>query len=254
MAAPGSFHAPISIGPLVDLDVWITATSPVVGCLLCGEVVGLSCTSLGVVSPLGLQVDLLCAVVDHVVSDDLPDDFSDVFLKGQLLKKGGDLVQLHVAHVVVPTGAGDGVLWLEHESDWGVVHDDDICHGSAKPGQVLDEGIVVEGAVLPEEFVGAESFWIQLGHQWLGILGQTGSENDQFVVLAHSLEEAGYTRPNKNIDLTYLALNLNRKDDVSIFNRLELRMHKGFIQVKHECLSSNIVLALRSYQPFFFHA
>jgi len=70
-------------------------------------------------------------------------------------------------------------------------------------------------------------------------------------VSAHSFEERLYTWSDQDIDLTNLSLDFNWKYNISVFNWLELGMNQGFIKVKNQSLSPNILLSLWADQPFF---
>lgn len=187
---------------------------------------------------MGLQVELQRAVIDLVVFDDSPNDLSYIFFVGQSLKKSGNPVQVCVGHIIIPTDARDGVFRLEHIGNGRVVHNDDVLHAPSKSGQVFHKSIVVERAVFSEKLVRTETFWIQLSHERFSILRKTCGEDHHFVVLTHSLKETGDSRSDQNVDLAYLAFDLNRQDDVSIFNWLELRVDKSLVQVEHQRLSS----------------
>lgn len=64
--------------------------------------------------------------------------------------------------------------------------------------------------MLTEKLVRAEFLWIQNLHQRLRVLGEGGREHNHLVVLAHSLEEVLHSWSYLDVNLTYLALNLDR--------------------------------------------
>ena len=105
------------------------------------------------------------------------------------LEKSIDSIQLCVARFVVPTNGRHGILRLEKVGHRRVVYNDYILHRSTKSCQIFHIRIIKERAVLTEQKVRAHLLWVQMCHQRLGILGQTGCEDDQFVYLVHALEE-----------------------------------------------------------------
>lgn len=202
---------------------------------------------LAIASLVGLgKVDLLVLVVQLVVLDDLSDHFSNVLFVCHLFENGGDSIQLHIRHVIVPGRARDGVLRLEEVSDWRVVHDDHISHWPSEPGQVLHKGVVEVGAVLSEQFVPAVALGVQLPHQRFGVFRKRSGKHDKFVVFGHPVQEFSYTRPHKDVDLADVALDFNGKDDVWVVDLFELGVDKGLIEVKDECLLANVRLSLRT--------
>lgn len=78
-------------------------------------------------------------------------DFSNIIFLVEPLEQYGDSLQFHIARLIIPTHGRDGILWLEKIGDGRVVHDDNVFHGAAQPGQVLDVGVVKVCAVLAEE-------------------------------------------------------------------------------------------------------
>ena len=118
-----------------------------------------------------LQVNLLSAVINLVVLDDLADDSTHVFLVCELFKDRCDPVQLGVTHVIIPTCARYGVLWLPQVCNWRVVHDDHVGHGAPEASEILHEGIVELCTMLTEELVLAEAIGVKLRNKRLSIFG-----------------------------------------------------------------------------------
>lgn len=107
----------------------------------------------------------------------------------ELFQNGCGSVKFIISHVIVPTDGWDSVFRLEHVGDWRVIQDYNVIHVSSEASQILNESVVVVGTVFTEQMVGTEAFWVKLGTQRLGILGQRGCEHNQFVVFTHSLQE-----------------------------------------------------------------
>lgn len=105
---------------------------------------------LRMVSLLRVEIDLLCLRVDLIVAYNLSDDLSHIFLISQSFQDKSCSWELSVCHVVVPRDAWHGVLWLEHVGNWRVIEDDNVLHVSSKSGEVLNEGVIHESAVLSE--------------------------------------------------------------------------------------------------------
>ena len=83
--------------------------------------------------------------------------------------------------------------------------------------------------MLSEQFVDAHVRWVELLHQWVSVLGETGSEYDEFIEFVHSLEELSDEGPHEHVDYANLAVDLDWERDVGIFNWLERRVHQRFI-------------------------
>jgi len=73
---------------------------------------------LGMVPLVRLKIDLLIFVVKCVVFEDLADDLTDIVLVSEFLAKSCNSIKLSISHVIVPTDARNGVLWLEHKCHW----------------------------------------------------------------------------------------------------------------------------------------
>lgn len=73
---------------------------------------------LGMVPLVRLKVDLLIFIVKCVVFEDLTDDLSNIVLVCKFLAKSCYSIKLSISHVIVPTDAGNSVLWLEHKCHW----------------------------------------------------------------------------------------------------------------------------------------
>lgn len=87
---------------------------------------------LRMVSFVRLKVYLLIFVVKCVVFEYLTDNLTDIVLVSEFLTKGCYSIKLGISHVIVPTDAGNSVLWLEHKCHWWVIHNNNICHRSSK--------------------------------------------------------------------------------------------------------------------------
>ena len=70
---------------------------------------------LRVASLVTAQIDLLVFVINLVVLNELFDDFANIVFICQLLQKGRNSIELYVTHIIVPTGARNGILGLEQE-------------------------------------------------------------------------------------------------------------------------------------------
>lgn len=97
-----------------------------------------------------------------------------------------------------------------------------------------------------EQLVAAVAVWVQLSAQWLGILRETCREHDHFEMLAHAVQELSDAGPHQNINLAHLAFNFNRKNNVRIFHRFELRMDQRLIEVEHERFAPDFRFSLRA--------
>lgn len=177
----------------------------------------------------GCQVDLLLPWINLVVCDDCPDDLADVFFTVESIKEERNSVQFGIAGVVVPRNSWHGILRLEQVGNGRVVDDDYILHGAAQPGQVLDKGVIEEGAVLTEQQVRTHLLWVEMLHQRLCILGKTGREDDQLVCLMHALEELSHEWAHQDVDWADLTIDFDWEHDVGILHRLERRVHEGFV-------------------------
>jgi len=102
--------------------------------------------------------------------------------------------------------------------------------------------------VFTEELVGAEVVRVELHHQWLGVLRETGREHNQLKVLLHALEELRDEGANQNVNCADLTFNFDWQGDVSVVDWLERRMHKSLVQIEHQRLHSLISLTLRAKQ------
>lgn len=180
-----------------------------------------------------LKVKLQSLVVNGVVFNDFSDDPAHVVFVGQLFEQVCNSIQVSVLHIVIPAYAGNRIFRLKHVSNWRVVHDDDVGHASAQACQIFYECVIEESAMLSEQLVGAETFGVELSNQGFCVLGQTGSKNNHFVVSAHALQETADARPHQNINLANLTFDFDRKNNISIFHWLELRVNESFIEIKH---------------------
>ena len=195
------------------------------------------------------KINLFLLLIDRIIFDHFPDDLADIGLICHFLEDRGNPRQFCVLHVVIPGDARNSILRLEQESNRRVVNDDYVGHRTAQPRQVLDKGIVEVRAMLAEEFVPAVTLWVQLLHQGLGVLRQTGGEHNQLVVLGHTVEELANARSDEDVNLTDLALDLDRQDDVWVLDLLELGVHQSLIKVEHKSFAADHLFRLRANQP-----
>ena len=99
-----------------------------------------------------------------------------------------------ILRIVIPTNDWQGILRLKHVGNRGIVHNNYILHGSTQSSQVLNEGIVDKGAVLSEEFIGAQLLGVKDSYKGVRILAKGCSKDNEFVVFVHSLEELSDSR------------------------------------------------------------
>ena len=90
-------------------------------------------------------------------------------------------------------------------------------------------GIVQHSAVLAEEPIRAEMLGVKSIQERICILGQTGREDHQFVVLAQSFQELLAAGPHVNVNDKLLALYADRKLDVILNLRVEATVDQRLI-------------------------
>ena len=209
---------------------------------------GAAVDPLRFVSPVlvlfGDHVELLLQGVYLVVLDNRLDDSSHIVLPIETFKNSRDTVQLSVVGVVEPGNGRNSILSLEKVSYRGVVNDDDVFHGAAQPRQILDEGVVVESAVLSEKQVGTHLLRVKVFHQRLSILRQTRSKDYKLVYFVHLFEELGDKGPHKNVDWLDFTIDFYRQNDISVLDRLKRRVHQSFVEVKHQGFTTGLRCSL----------
>ena len=97
------------------------------------------------------QIQLFLSRVNLIVCYDSANNFPDVFLEGHALQEIGYALELSVRRIVIPRHGWNGIFWLEKVSYWRIVNNDDVFHGSSKPGQILHIGVIEECTVLSEQ-------------------------------------------------------------------------------------------------------
>ena len=187
--------------------------------------------------------DLFCKVkVDGIVFNESLDRISAVVYLRELDEERNQVEQLTVLWIIIPRDNGHGLLWLEHVGRRRVVKNHAVFGSPAQLGHVLGEHTVDIGAVLSEQPHGTVSVCIHLVHQGLSVLGKTCSENDQFVVLSHDLEEVFNSWPLLYEDIADGAFDVDRDDKVRVLDLIELTVHQSFIQIQHQ--------GLHTFTPF----
>jgi len=172
--------------------------------------------------------------VPLVVVAGLHNDGSDVVDLGQQLQARDKAHQFSVVGVVIPTKDWKSVFRLELVGVRRVVDDDDVLHATTHPRHILDEESVEKSAMFTEQPLGCDSARVQDVHQGDSILGETRSEDDYFVILAHLLDEFATARSHLDVDLASTPLNIDWKDDVRLFSRRERGMDQGIVNVKDQ--------------------
>ena len=90
--------------------------------------------------------------------------------------------------------------------------------------------------MLTEEALSAESIGIHLIHEWIGVFGQTRREYNYLVVLSHHSKEIVDARSLLHKNLTNVAIDVHRDDEVGVLDLIKLAVHKRLIEIEHERL------------------
>jgi hypothetical protein len=125
------------------------------------------------------------------------------------LQGGKESHEFIVLRVVIPRRAGQPILRLELITVRRVVNNDNIFQGPASPLHILDELPSIECAVLSKKALGSDAFRIKNIHEGISILGQRGSENNYFPVLANFLYEFTAVGPHLDINIADFAFNID---------------------------------------------
>lgn len=115
-------------------------------------------------------------------------------------------------------------------------------------------------ATLAEQTVGDNLVNVQLIEYRVGVLAETGCEDDDFVDFAHLLQKVVNTRPLEDVEMMPVVLYLDWDNKVrllyrlhSVSNRrhqrkhvggvtdLETTVYKGFVEVEHQALAAGML-------------
>lgn len=120
------FHTTFYINPdIIDLS-WISS----INILIFWKRNWLTSSSMRSISFLGLKIQLLRLIINHIVLYDFAYNFSYIRFERQSFKNCSNFVQFSIWHIIVPTSAWNSVLRLKHKSYWRIINDNNISHWS----------------------------------------------------------------------------------------------------------------------------
>lgn len=90
--------------------------------------------------------------------------------------------------------------------------------------------------MLSKEPSSAESIGIHLIHQWIRILRQTSSENNDLVVVSHDPQEIVDAGSFLYEDLADVAIDIDWDDEVWVLDLVKLTVDQRLVQVENKCL------------------
>lgn len=130
----------------------------------------------------------LVAVLAHGLAD------VGALLLNDFAEERCDLVEVTVAHVIVPSRDENAVIWLNNEVIANVVDDDRLAKGPAQQTQVLHQEGPVLTRVLPIQSVLYVVPYVDLVDDLVGVLLERCSEDNYLVVLRHGLNKIHCSR------------------------------------------------------------
>lgn len=105
-------------------------------------------------------------------------------------------------------------------SRW-VVDNNDFLEFAAEPTEVLDVIAAMKDARLAEEARTEHAPLVEQIGYWIGILGQTGSEQYTLVQFAHLAQKLVHVRSLQYVHLVHCAVYFNWHDEIGVANRLQ---------------------------------
>lgn len=108
-----------------------------------------------------------------------------------------DLVEVTVAHIVVPSRDENAVIWLNNEVIANVVDDDRLAQGPAQQTQVFHQEGPVLTCVLPIQSVLYVVSYVNLVDDLVGVFLERCCEDYNLVILCHSLNEVHCSRTHQ---------------------------------------------------------
>lgn len=163
-------------------------------------------------------------------------DGDDIVTLGEGVQDREHLKELSVGGVIEPADNWQSIFRLENVRVRGVVNDYTVGEFSPKLGKILDVIAIVLHACLTEEALVNPAMRVEDIQQGISILGQTCGEDNHFKLLSNGLQELIHAWSLENVHMVNFSLEFDGQYKVSVRNRLEGAVDKGFIQVQHESL------------------
>ena len=158
--------------------------------------------------------------------------------------------------VAEPAADGDGVLGVEDVARRAVVNDDGLAQVAADHAEVFHVVALVVIAALAEQAVVHDVVDVELVEQRVAVLGHRGGEDDDFVELAHALEESVDARAFYYVDVVVLAFDLDGDghvrlmEDLSSSQRLaSKRRNDDSLTLKLLCTSVSSRSSTKHFRP-----
>mmetsp|Transcript_19250 Transcript_19250/g.41889 ORF Transcript_19250/g.41889 Transcript_19250/m.41889 type:complete len:293 (-) Transcript_19250:44-922(-) len=152
-----------------------------------------------------------------------------------------NVIQLPIADIVDKTSAIDGILRMKQITRRTIINDDTLAQIPIQQGQVLDVVALVEDARFAEEAGAYDTVGIEEVEEYVGVLVEGGSIDDDLVVLGHFEEEVIDARAFRNVYKVDHIFDLNRNNKVGTRHRPKTGMHQRLIQIQHQTLLPPII-------------